>query len=340
MNLLGPITYLPAIPGAWHEFAELFPMLDPTVAKALAADVLEHGIREPIVQFEGKVLDGRNRYMAARDCGIARIPVVQFEGSRAEALAYVLSTNLHRRHLTESQRAAIAAKLANMRQGARTDLQPSANLPEVSQAQAADMLDVSERSVRSARAVLDHGTPELAAAVETGEVSVSAAAAVAELPPEEQAATLAEGPKAVKAKAKEIREAKAHKPRVEPEPAPEPDEEPEAEPVDPVIAKQRRELAKLTTAALIDEVIGLRADLTDEKAKTRALKAEVASLKERLADFTGDDAETIRRLQKTVGHKNSEMFRVNANFEVVQKQNYALKKRVEELEAMGIRLNP
>jgi len=41
--------------------------------------------------------------------------------------------------------AVIAAKLANMRQGERTDLQPSANLQNVSQSTAAELLNVARR---------------------------------------------------------------------------------------------------------------------------------------------------------------------------------------------------
>ena len=74
-------------------------------------------------------------------------------GDGSDPLAFVVSTNLHRRHLTESQRASVAARLANMRQGARTDREPRANLHEVSTSSAAEMLNVSERSVKSARKV-------------------------------------------------------------------------------------------------------------------------------------------------------------------------------------------
>jgi len=123
-----------------------------------------------------------------------------------DPVAFVLSINLHRRHLTESQRSSVAAKLANMRQGERTDLEPSANLPKVSQADAAGMLNVSERSVTTAKKVLDHGSPELAAAVDSGAVSVSAAAAVSDLPQDEQAAIVAEGPRAVQAMAKAVKD--------------------------------------------------------------------------------------------------------------------------------------
>lgn len=60
--------------------------------------------------------------------------------------AFVVSLNLHRRHLDESQRAKVAAKLANMPQGARTDIQPSANLQNVSQSRAAELLNVGTRT--------------------------------------------------------------------------------------------------------------------------------------------------------------------------------------------------
>lgn len=91
----------------------------------------------------------------------------------------MVSFNLKRRHLDEAQRAMVAARIANMRQGERTDLEPSANLPKVDQPTAASMLNVGERSVRSAREVLDHGAPELVNAVDQGRVAVSTAADVA-----------------------------------------------------------------------------------------------------------------------------------------------------------------
>ena len=80
----------------------------------------------------------------------------------------------------------VAASLANMRQGSRTDLRPSANLPEVSQPQAAALLNVSERALRSAAGVRTSGEPELIKAVEQGKLSVSAGEKAARLAPQQQ----------------------------------------------------------------------------------------------------------------------------------------------------------
>ena len=94
-------------------------------------------------------------------------------------MAFVVSLNLHRRHLDESQRAMVAGKLATLRDGQRAARAASIDAPSVTQTQAAELLNVSRKSVQRAREVLDHGTPELVAAVERGEVSVSAAAVAA-----------------------------------------------------------------------------------------------------------------------------------------------------------------
>ena len=65
-----------------------------------------------------------------------------------DPLGFVVSVNLRRRHLDDSQRALVAAKLANMRQGERTDLEPRPKLSKVSQAEAAKKLNVSRTSVQ------------------------------------------------------------------------------------------------------------------------------------------------------------------------------------------------
>jgi hypothetical protein len=169
-----------------HNLANIFPMLDKDEAKSLADDISEHGLREPIVLLEGRILDGRNRYAACIEAGVEP-RFTKYTGDNP--FAYVVSVNLKRRHLDESQRAVVAKKLATLSHGQR---QTGKFAGVTTQAEAASMLNVSERSVRTAGAVLEKATPEIVTAVEKGEVSVSAAAQFAKQPKEEQAKQVAE----------------------------------------------------------------------------------------------------------------------------------------------------
>ena len=93
-----------------HQLADLLPMMSEKEFEALKADIRDVGIQEPIVLFESKILDGRNRYRACRDLGI-ETKTRPFEGTREDALSYVVSANLQRRQLKASQRAALGVKL-------------------------------------------------------------------------------------------------------------------------------------------------------------------------------------------------------------------------------------
>ena len=170
----------------YHDLANIFPMLAGDEAKALAEDISRHGLREPITLLEGKILDGRNRYIACLEAGVEP----RFTPYRGDnPAAYVVSLNLKRRHLDESQRAMVAKKLATLEHGQR---QTGKFAGVTTQAEAASMLKVSERSVRTARAVIDKAVPEIIIAVERGDVSVSAAAQFAKQPKEEQAKQIAD----------------------------------------------------------------------------------------------------------------------------------------------------
>jgi hypothetical protein len=170
----------------FHDLANIFPMLAGDEAKALAHDISEHGLREPITLLEGKILDGRNRYIACLDAGV-KPRFTPYSGDNP--VAYVVSLNLKRRHLDESQRAMVAKKLATLEHGRR---QTGKFASVTTQAEAAAMLNVSERSVRTAGVVIDKAVPEIVSAVEKGDVSVSAAAQFAKQLKEEQAKQIAE----------------------------------------------------------------------------------------------------------------------------------------------------
>jgi N6-adenosine-specific RNA methylase IME4/ParB-like chromosome segregation protein Spo0J len=184
----------------FHPFAEIFPLLEGEEFAELVAGIKAYGLHEPIVVYQDQILDGRNRYRACVAAGI-EWQTIPYAGD--DPLGYVISLNLKRRHLNESQRAVVAAKLATLRRG---DNQYTEGLPI---GRSSELLNVGERTIARAREVLDKGTPELAAAVERGQVSVSTAADVATLPQQEQIEIVARGEREILEAAKAIRAQKA-----------------------------------------------------------------------------------------------------------------------------------
>ena len=93
-----------------HPAAELFPMMDAEALQALADDIREHGQREPVILYHGAVLDGRNRLRACELAGVE--PLTCVRDDIASPTTFVLSLNLHRRHLTPAQRAALGVDVS------------------------------------------------------------------------------------------------------------------------------------------------------------------------------------------------------------------------------------
>jgi ParB family chromosome partitioning protein len=184
----------------FHRFSEAFPLMDGEPFDQLVADIRDNGQREPVRTYRGEVLDGRNRFLACEHLGVDPWIVESDAETDDEALAESISCNLHRRHLTASQRAMVGAmlepmfaELAKARQVAAGSNfgrgKVSANLrePNVKAAEdAAEAVNVSPRSINHAKAVTELGTPELRAAVVAGDIAVSAASTAAAWEPEEQ----------------------------------------------------------------------------------------------------------------------------------------------------------
>jgi len=87
----------------FHELSNIFPLMSEKELEELAQDISKNGLLEPIILYENKILDGRNRYRA---CQLHQLPfeTIDFNGN-CNPFDYVISLNLHRRHLNAAQRA-------------------------------------------------------------------------------------------------------------------------------------------------------------------------------------------------------------------------------------------
>lgn len=178
-----------------HEAANIFP-LDDEHMDELAADIKAHGLREPIHIFEDRILDGRRRWMA---CRIAGVKPTTVEVETDDPVAYVISLNLHRRHLSVSQQSMVAGRARKFYDEAAKERQKSAggdhskalmaNLPQAlgtARDLAGKAVGVSGKSVEYSTAVLTKGTPALIAAVDSDKIAVSTAARMTALAPDAQ----------------------------------------------------------------------------------------------------------------------------------------------------------
>jgi len=179
-----------------HPAAELFPTMSDEELQGLIADIQANGQHEPATLWNGKLIDGRNRAKACETIGI-ELQCCELD-SDTDPIKWVLSYNLHRRHLTPSQKAMVAVKLKELLEPEakeRKKRKPADSVveklpPQKSRDQAAAAVGISGKLVDAAEKVTKKGSPELQAAVVKGDVSVSRAAKIADAPPAEQVAMI------------------------------------------------------------------------------------------------------------------------------------------------------
>ena len=174
-----------------HPACKLFPQLPKDELRALAADIKANGLQNSIVLYEGKILDGRNRWLA---CKIAKVKptFVQWNGS-GSPVAWVISENLVRRHLTSSQRAVIALDILPMLEkeaGERQTLgkkltRVSANGKGKASQFAARLTKSNSAYVAMLKAI-SKTAPELIEKVRAGDLSVPDAKRLSDIPKEKR----------------------------------------------------------------------------------------------------------------------------------------------------------
>ena len=92
-----------------HPYANIFPEMNEHEFSALREDIRINGLREPILTYQGKIIDGRNRLKACRELKIE--PTTRECPENGSVVALIVSLNFHRRHLTKSQKNAIGVEV-------------------------------------------------------------------------------------------------------------------------------------------------------------------------------------------------------------------------------------
>lgn len=183
----------------FHELANLYPLMQEHEFNELCESIRQSGLRNPITLLDNKILDGRNRFNA---CLAVKINPIykQYEGdtSPRELFRYVQDENEQRRHLTDSQRAAISvcadelvirleneAKERQVLHGNqyvsidKTNSAVVAKLPQVSNALKtreilAETFGISARYVQEAKKI-KRERPDLIEKIKNGDISIQEA---------------------------------------------------------------------------------------------------------------------------------------------------------------------
>jgi len=152
--------------------------------RELAQSITEQSQLEPItIMPDGRVLDGRNRWLACQIAGIEPKTTV-YDG--ADPVRFVLAKNHRRRHLSFDERAFIAARLHNIQHGHNQHKEKLSTGPctiqgpllkPITYREAAEEFNISENAVSEAAAVLKHGLPHIEALIRQNKVGLQNAAA-------------------------------------------------------------------------------------------------------------------------------------------------------------------
>jgi len=143
-----------------HPHCTFFPVADDRTIRDMSDDISRNGLGEPIITYEGKILDGRNRYLACEMAGVEpRYDRFEDLPNTNDPFQFVISKNLHRRHLNPSQLGLLAQEV----------LERSKQTVD----QVAAQLKVSPRTIHTAREVKESASESMLESVRKGEASLN-----------------------------------------------------------------------------------------------------------------------------------------------------------------------
>jgi hypothetical protein len=271
-----------------HPLSAAFPSMSVEDFQALKDDIETNGQHEPVMLYEGMVLDGWHRYRACAELGVK---VKQFTFADGDPVAYVESANLHRRHLTASQRAAavvaVRAWAPAKRPAEAAKNKGAAAAPLSTNKDMAKAANVSVRTIKDAKAGHKAGLSE---AMKEGALTA------------EQAANIARG------KPEPTQAPKKHAPWDKPEPTLQPalDEAQEAvailseenDRLNDRLAVETMDASEEEKTKAADTIASLRAELKTANAELVAVRSMRDTLLKENADLKRTVAGLQRKLKK------------------------------------------
>jgi phage N-6-adenine-methyltransferase len=197
------------------EFKGLIPSLTADEREQLEINIKTDGCRDPLVTWNGVLIDGHNRFEICRRLGIEFDTKEIDLPSRNDAIIWIIKNQFGRRNLPDYERAKLALRLkpaiaerAREKQGERTDIkQNSAESSINTRAELAKAAGVSHDTIAKVERIEQQADPELKQAITAGRVSINAADQIATLPADEQREVLTLDSKQIVAKAAEIKKA-------------------------------------------------------------------------------------------------------------------------------------
>ena len=167
------------------ELEVLIPPLTSEEFKQLERNILEEGIRDPLVTWNGILVDGHNRYRIATEYDIDFVTVEKEFADMNAVKEWMINNQFGRRNLNKYQRSVLAlqledvfkAKAKEKEQFRKTTSQISdESLPEIStKKELAKIANVSHDTIARVKRIEATASPEIKAKVSTGEISINEA---------------------------------------------------------------------------------------------------------------------------------------------------------------------
>ena len=168
-----------------QQFKELIPPLTNEEYKQLEANCLDEGIREPILTWNGYIIDGHNRYNIAKQWNLEfKTESKNFKGED-EVKEWMILNQFGRRNLSNYQRSVLALQLEDVFKAKAKDNQVRTLKNRVRQISDKQQIDtkkelskvaaVSHDTIAKVKKIQEKAPEEIKAKLATGEVSINAA---------------------------------------------------------------------------------------------------------------------------------------------------------------------